>query len=597
MFKKILMTGVILGFAIAAHLQPSHQSAAQGISVVRSIKNVTPLAENVGRYEKFEIVVELDATFDNPYDPDQIRLDAEFTGPSGQVMTVPGFYYQEFEQELTPERERLAATDNWSWRVRFTPTEVGEWTYRVIATAPASGPKTKDGFSFTATESDKRGFVRIDSRNPRYLAFDDGSPFFPIGENMAWYGSSGMADYLTWLDPFAAAGGNYIRVWLASWGFNFEWTETGLGNYDARQNRAFQLDTLFELVEERDVYIMLCLINHGQFNTGVNPEWDSNPYNVANGGPLNEPVEFASNPEAIKFWHQKLRYIAARWGYSPNIMAWEWWNEVNWTPLVDPDILGPWVEQSAAYLKPLDPYDHLITHSGSAVDAEAVWAHTDFTQNHLYDLQNFPREFASEVAKWWRRYPDKPFLMGEFGSPQDYDQQAVLFHLGLWSLPMNGAFGTGMLWWWDNYIHPNNLYGQFTAISNFYAGEDLAAHEWQVTEAEPGEDSDVIVYGLQSEQNALLWVLSRDYSQRNLEKQYLDNLRARAEDPFNIVFPDVAGASINLAGLAAGAYSIEIWDSQSGTVIETQSAEVTDGTLSIALPTFSHDLALKVKGQ
>ena len=44
-------------------------------------------------------------------------------------------------------------------------------------------------------------------------------------------------------------------------------------------------------------------------------------------------MEFATNPDAQRLWEQKLRYIAARWGYSTNLFCWEWWNEVNWTPL------------------------------------------------------------------------------------------------------------------------------------------------------------------------------------------------------------------------------------------------------------------------
>ena len=79
----------------------AQESGAQGKSVVRAINSVTPLAETVGRYEKFEIEVDLDADFDNPYDPADIRLDAQFTAPSGKIVTVPGFYYRDFNLELT----------------------------------------------------------------------------------------------------------------------------------------------------------------------------------------------------------------------------------------------------------------------------------------------------------------------------------------------------------------------------------------------------------------------------------------------------------------------------------------------------------------
>lgn len=99
---------------------------------------------------------------------------------------------------------------------------------------------------------------------------------------------------------------------------------------------------------------MLSLLNHGAFSTSTNPEWDRNPYNPynsVNGGPRDDPACFADHPDAVKYWNQRMRYIVARWEYSPNIMSWEFWNEVNWTPLASEPILGPWIQRSAAVLR------------------------------------------------------------------------------------------------------------------------------------------------------------------------------------------------------------------------------------------------------
>ena len=48
--------------------------------------------DSVGKYEKLELTVALTATYENPYDPDQIDLSAEFTSPAGKVWKVNGFY-------------------------------------------------------------------------------------------------------------------------------------------------------------------------------------------------------------------------------------------------------------------------------------------------------------------------------------------------------------------------------------------------------------------------------------------------------------------------------------------------------------------------
>src|SRR5690606_35429490 len=63
---------------------------------VTTITAVTPLQDGVGQYELIEFVVEMDAIYNNPYDPTDIRLDGRFTSPSGEVVIVPGFFYEDF---------------------------------------------------------------------------------------------------------------------------------------------------------------------------------------------------------------------------------------------------------------------------------------------------------------------------------------------------------------------------------------------------------------------------------------------------------------------------------------------------------------------
>jgi len=562
--------------------------------VVRGITAVVPRTDSVGRYEKFEVEVTLDADYSNPYDPTDIRLDARFTSPSGRSVIVPGFYYQDFEMDLNGPRDRVTPVGEGTWLIRFAPDEVGEWSYRVLATTIASGTVRSPSQRFTVTESESRGFVRRDPRSPRYLVFDDGTPYFAIGEDMAWYGSGGMVDYVNWLDALHAAGGNWIRVWMPAWGFGIEWADTGLGNYDARQDEAYRLDALLEMARERDIYIMLTLINHGQYSTTTNPEWDSNPFNSANGGPLDSPADFATNAEARRLWHQRLRYIAARWGYSTNIMAWEWWNEVNWTPLVQSHLLAPWVQRSTAYLKTVDPYNHLITHSGSPVSDKAVWNQMDFVQDHRYDKADLVMDFSGIIQNWFFQFPDKPFLMGEFGSPSQYDRDGMLFHLGLWAAPMSGSFGTGMMWWWDTYIHPKNVYYHLAAVSAYFAGEDLAAENYRLTEASINREARSRVLGLQNDQRALLWVVSRYYSQNELLKQYNQNLRDGVADPLTINYPEVADAVLTLTGMADGDYTIEWWNTFTGEIDHTGTVTISGGSADVAVPAYTVDWAIKV---
>ncbi|MCU0480619.1 MAG: DUF5060 domain-containing protein [Anaerolineae bacterium] len=578
MIKRLLIFIGLIAIVSIAHAQPT--------------MTITPQAESVGQYEKFELVITHDIAYDNPYDPDDIRLDAEFEAPNGAILRTAGFFYRDYLQAETNPDILIAQAE--SWRVRFAPTQIGTWRYRVIITTPNT-TATSDWARFEVSPSDNKGFIRIDERNRRYFAFDNGDSYFPVGQNMGWAVENPIANYQTWLDEMNAVGANFIRVWMASWGFGIEWTDTGLGNYDNRQDRAFQLDKVIELAEARDIYIMLALLNHGAFSETVNAEWDNNPYNRANGGMLDSPVEFGTHPDARRLWLQRLRYIVARWGYSTSIMSWEWWNEVNWTPLADETILSAWMADGNAYLAEYDPYDHLITHSGSQVNHASVWTDLDFTQQHLYEMRNLPREFASEIPQWLTQYPDKPFLMGEFGSPADVDTDGLLIHLGLWSAPMNGASGTGMTWWWDTYIHPNNLYYHFGGVASFFADEDMGAYSWQPTSATLSDDGDAKVYGLQTENRALLWVVSDDYSPSFMDRQYRTNLRNNIENPLAITFPVLSGLSITLPHLTDGEYVVEIWDTFTGEIIRSDTVRIGADGATIALPDFDRDLAVKVK--
>jgi hypothetical protein len=49
-----------------------------------------------------ELRVDVQAAFENPYDPDDVDVGAEFTAPSGRVWKIWAFY-------LRPDRDRYMA--------------------------------------------------------------------------------------------------------------------------------------------------------------------------------------------------------------------------------------------------------------------------------------------------------------------------------------------------------------------------------------------------------------------------------------------------------------------------------------------------------
>ncbi|OFX24953.1 MAG: hypothetical protein A2033_17085 [Bacteroidetes bacterium GWA2_31_9] len=442
------------------------------------INSVTENSNTVSKYSKFELTVSITATYSNAYDYGDMHLSCELNAPNGSKDTVDGFLYQDYT--ITDANGNLSANGSPVWKIRFAPDVTGTWTYKVICT-DGTGMSAPNNGSFICSTSTDPGFVR--KANNTFLKFDNGSLYFAIGENVGWYGTKKVYDYKLWLDSLAANGCNYIRVWMAAWSFAVEWNNTGLGNYHNRQDRAFMLDWVINYASQKGIYIQLCLINHGQFSTNVNPEWDTNPYNSNNGGPINYPGEFFSNTNAKNLFKRKLRYLNARWGYSKNLMAWELCNEIDWVDNYTnySSSITYWHDEMAKYLKGIDVNNHLVTTSYAHDYYEsATWnlSSIDYTQIHKYENATDPILTQVSQISTYRSYYNKPVIMGEFGFESlsyttTNDPNGISLHNSTWANCFTGGFGSALPWWWDNYIHPYNLYYHYKPITNYMATTDL----------------------------------------------------------------------------------------------------------------------------
>lgn len=445
--------------------------------------------DSVAILTKFEIAFDVDRTYDNPFNPTEVSMDAVFTTPSGRNVKVPAFWFQEFRRTLAGNDEQLSAAAKAGWRVRFAADEIGTHSFYLMVLDENSANQS-DVFQFTVTPSTNRGFIRVDAGNPRWLSFDDGSFYFPMGQNVAWAGSRGTFDYDEWMAGMQNAGENWMRVWLThfSKGQSLEWNKNdysgwyhGLGRYS--QQGAWKLDHIVSAAEAGGIYIQLVTQHHGQFSQTVNSNWDDNPYNVNNGGFLNNGAEFFTNEQAKELYKRKMRYTVARWGYSTAILAWELWNEVQYTDNYSQNYpsVAAWHGEMAEYIHSIDPWRHPVTTSARDGD-DQIWSlpQLDITQIHYYGPG--VNEALRQRHQMMQQY-GKPDIIGEFGDNTGTggsDPYGTVIHQALWATAMIG--GGAMPWWWDNYIHPNNLYYHWAAFSTFWQGEDLRTGEFGAAE-------------------------------------------------------------------------------------------------------------------
>ena len=456
-----------------------------------ALRHVTASAAQVPQFGKFELTVDLGASYENPYDPEQVRLDAEFTSPTGKRSSVPGFFMVHYNRDAQQHMELINPTDNGSWRVRFAPRETGRYTWRLLL-QDKRGKVSGGAGAFTAVAPQTPGFVRRSLVDPHYLAFDNGQGYFPIGHNLPIDHPAGQLGDEA-MRKFAAAKENYNRWWMSAEGFGLEWCAK-LGWY--RQDAAARLDLMLELAQQLGQYYMLCMDTHQDFRE---PGWSRNPFNSKNGGPCATPAEWFTNAQAKDFYKKRLRYQVARWGYSANLLCWEFGNEIEgWAKSPD-EVKLPWHKEMSAYLRGLDPFGHLITTSfWTNTGNEDYWKldTMDIVQTHLYTGNDAGvAQQVRDCCLLQHAHFAKPHLFGEFGiragaSTAEKDPQGWAIHNGLWAGLFSFAAGGPMPWWHEDYLDKLNLYFHFTALANFTADLPLGSARWSEPQLAPPEYQD-----------------------------------------------------------------------------------------------------------
>jgi len=223
-------------------------------------------------YEKMEITFSVSSDVDNfnPFFPyisesekntiggleqgyNGISVQANFTDPNGIKITQPAFYYQEFEDQVKGNNDWIHPTENYFWKVRFSPHKIGQWNYTLSA-QDTYGTTVSQTYTFMVSDSDNKGFIRVSKNDPRYFEYNDGTYFPALGYNLNYR-------RIDWINPtisnqttFQAMSQNgiqLIRMWLSQWSIfsshenpwrthtNFSWSY--LSNTETYDDSEFSL--------------------------------------------------------------------------------------------------------------------------------------------------------------------------------------------------------------------------------------------------------------------------------------------------------------------------------------------------------------------
>ena len=567
-------------------------------------------------WERLERTLPIAVEAANPFDPNEVAVDVELIGPDGRRQTVPAFLYEGFTRSQSSSgSEVLAADGSREWRFRFTPTRPGVWRWRWLRVT-AGGEEAGEWECFRVLanlDSERHGFLRIPD-GAKHLEFEDGTPFFAVGENLSWADSRGTGAYEDWIAKLDASGANYIRLWMPEWDMGLLYEPATIEDWSARMDRAWRLDRVMELAEQHDMRVMLSLQSHFPFELDsiFGSGWGTTPFNAANGGPLATPDEVYTDPFAREIFRRYLRYVVARWGYSPNLLAWELWNESDLAEQPSTiDAVVDWHREMARLLHQLDPNDHLVTTSTTdeamtiAVSLgnvpiqeyplryEPVWQlpEIDFVQLHSYQLHSLGMvlpvaDTIFELVDRMARY-GKPVLLAEAGvdvqgleENREGDPEGEGFHDLLWAGAFSGAFGSGMCWWWDLVVDPEDWYFHFTPLARLTEGVPFAREPFERHRGLPVDppDHEVVAHVLSGPATLLAWV-------RNAAHEYFTPDRSLVEGA--VFAPPLA-----VDGRWVGEW-VDPWSGAILGVVDVQ-AGGPDGTPELAVPSFSRDVALRL---
>jgi len=310
-----------------------------------------PNLYNILRYEKFELGVELPSDIStrvnnyinatgtnklNPFLDWELKVEAVFTSPTGAIKKVDGFYYVDMTRNPSQNNWIYQATP-YPFRVRFAPPQNGKWTCQINIYDHEILSYSSDVFPFSVIESGNPGFVKV---HPNQTNLQLGNQvIYPLGQTLPWpvgdswnaqEGLNAWMNYHASIDTYIGTGNNFVRMLFAPEANDIEFEK--LGNYYDRLDFAWEMDKVMDKLEEEDIYLHLTMMMHRQYmnigDYGITA-WDfsddapgdTTMYCYKSELGLTGATQLFTDPTALRYLKQRMRYLISRFGYSTAISA------------------------------------------------------------------------------------------------------------------------------------------------------------------------------------------------------------------------------------------------------------------------------------
>lgn len=534
--------------------------------------------QQVGKYEKIEFGIQLpfslrkeidrfifqrDTLGINPFDPDQINVEADFISPSGVHIKRFGFYYQPFKENMLFNRWEEDTT-SFSWRVRFAPNEIGDWNVKVTVSNKNSIIPLEQKLTFSCISSDHKGRLTISKTNSatdRYLYYSEtNEPFFSISNNISsggffTYTPSQNHDHLKGVQQLIDVGGNFTRFDMQPQAALPDWPS--IKNYTGKLDEMFAFDRMVELCEKNGVYFTIFRHHIELLDSETNPggsdwsgtSWYDNPYRTELK--LNRKKEYLTNKEAIEWQLKSLRYVFSRWGYSTNFSFYGYSEIDNWYKGIvkeeqaenrnfkEEDALKMfknWFVQQQDYIHTKLNDKMLYSNSYSNIHPseknpkfDGMFQHSDVISIHDYASgkdANFKNRY-DKLTEFWKIYK-KPVILEEMGIADNklriYCCTGIEYHNSIWATAMMGGIGTGMDWWWNRGVQDFGYHLGLKNIQTFFKGEKIRElkfqpQKWSDSPSNNTRKIETIALVSENQERVLGWLHNSTFYWRNLENE------------------------------------------------------------------------------
>jgi len=421
------------------------------------------------------------------------RLNVAFKhSRTGKTITVPGYFAADGNAGNT------SAEAGTVWRVHFTPSEIGEWTYEVnfkkgkwaaVRTSEKlDSAEFMDGKSgsFTISDTDKtgrdfRGKGMLEYVGERYLKFQNGTYFLKCGSDAP----ENFLAYDQFDGTFKTDGhkDNLVKTWSAhlkdwkegdpTWQGDKGKEIIGAINYLAAKGmNSFSFLTMNISGDDQNVFPYVDYDTWDRFDISKLDQWEMIFEHADMLGMFmhfktleHENQGLLDNGGTGLYTKLYFRELIARFGHHL-ALNWNLAEETgDWT-VAPPTFPIDAAERIrlAEYVSEIDPYNHhLVIHNGAWFDpiygpntkftgASLQTSKEDFRNVHSATLRVL--HDAKAAGKVWAVAVDEPgdaqhSLLTDEENPKHNNARKN----GLWGAMMAGAWGTE---WYFGYKHPNS---------------------------------------------------------------------------------------------------------------------------------------------